>query len=85
MYEDMRHFVVFRLPQDKWENGPLNSATLDEWIHEHTLEGRPCVCIGETDFRHHYLIAGFSTPADADALRTHVRSFPFVEIGFDLD
>lgn len=83
MYDDMRHFVVFRLPQEKWENGPLTTSALDDWIHEHTIEGKPCVSLGETDFRYHYVIAGFSTLADAQALKAHVRSFSFVEIGFD--
>ena len=83
MYDDMRHFVVFRLPQEEWENGPLSSSTLDDWIHEHTIEGKPCVSIGETDFRYHYLIAGFTTPADAKDLASHLRSFPFVEIAFE--
>ena len=85
MYDDMRHFVVLRLPQETWENGALNSSTLDDWIREHTIEGKPCVCIGETDFRSHYLITGFTTPADAEAFKRYVRSFSFVEIAFDGD
>lgn len=32
----------------------------------------------------HYLIAGFSTVADAE-VKGHVRSFAFVEIAFDRD
>lgn len=36
-------FVVFRLPYETWETGPLNSSTLDDSIHEHTIEGKPWV------------------------------------------
>lgn len=83
MYDDMRHFVVFRLPQALWESGPLNSSTINDWIEENTIEGRASVRFAESDFRHHYLIACFSTQADALALRNHLKSFPFVEVVFD--
>ncbi len=83
MYDDMRHFVVCRVEQDKWDNETFNSAHLDEWIHENTIEGNPCVTIGESDFKHQYLIIGFTTEADALTMREYLRSLPFIELAFD--
>ena len=84
MYDDMRHFVVFRVPETLWENhDELNGSHFDDWIRQNTIEGAACVTIGETDFRHHYLIVGFTTPADAHVFREYVRSLEQVEIAFD--
>jgi hypothetical protein len=52
---------------------------LDE---QNTIEGKPCVSLGESDFKHNYVIAGFSTKADADALVAHLRTMPFIELAF---
>ena len=82
MDADMRHFVVFRVPEEHWQSSSFNSSDLDDWIHNNTMEGKPCVLIGETDFRHHYVILGFTTAADRAAMIEHLRSFPFVEFGF---
>ena len=82
MDADMRHLVVFRLPQEQWENGSLNSSTLDDWIHDNTLEGKACVCWGDTDFTYHYLVAGFTTTTDAVLLAEYLSSIPNVEIAF---
>lgn len=83
-YDDMRNFVVFRLPSDVWEEGDvLSSSLIADWIDENTTEGKPCVVIGETDFHYHYLIVGFSTRADALVLAEHLRSIPCVELAFD--
>lgn len=82
MDKDMRHFVVFRVPEDLWQTEDFNSADLGDWIEQHTLEGKPCVVIGETDCRHHYLILGFTTHSDRDEMVKYLRTIPFVEIAF---
>ena len=82
MDADMRHFVIFRLPQAQWETGDLNSSTLDDWIDDNTYEGRAIVCWGETDFRYHYLITGFTTAPDAALLAEYLSTIPNVEIAF---
>ncbi len=83
MHDDMRNFVVFRVEQDEWDNGRFNSSDLDDWIHNNTIEGTPCVGIGESDFRHQYLIVGFSTESDARTLRKYLRDLSFVDLAFD--
>lgn len=80
MYSDMRNFVVFRVRQEKWESHKFDSEYLDEWIRNNTIEGKPCVSLSESDFRHQYVIAGFSTESDAMALREHLQTLAFIDI-----
>jgi hypothetical protein len=83
MNVDMRHMVIFRVPQSQWERDQPGSSTLDDWLEEHTYE-RPVPVLGDTDFRFHYAGVCFVAESEAREFSRFLRGLPGVELAFDL-